>query len=133
MICPSCGKKTIFDLKRCPACGCDPWAKPGEALAAGLGEERTESRLRDQGRRVLLWFTARPKLSFVFVLLGVCQILLAGGSFVSGSGAAGVRALGFLDWLWALAMTVLPGLLLLAVGEGISHLSAIRDALNRDR
>jgi hypothetical protein len=131
MICPSCGKKTIFDRSRCPACGCDPWTKPGETLAAGAGMALPETSSPGRASRALRVFRERPRLSLVFVLLGTLQMLIAGGLYVASGVASPAHAGWFFEWLWGLAMTVMPGLLLLAVGEGLAYLAAIRDLLER--
>jgi len=76
-------------------------------------------------------YTERPRLSFVFVLLGTLQMLLAGGSYVASGAPSALQASWFFEWLWGLASSVMPGLLLLAVGEGIAYLAAIRASLER--
>ena len=131
MICPNCGKRTIFDRTRCPACGCDPWIKPGAETAAGTSARQPELGAREHLRRIVRLYTVRPRLSFVFVLFGTLQILVAGGFYVLSGHAGATEASWFFEWLWGLAMTVMPGLLLLAVGEGLAYLAAIRDSLER--
>ncbi len=138
MICPACGKKTIFDWNRCPACGVDPWVKPGTAIASSAPDADPASGVRLLARRVLRLYTQRPKLSFVFVALGTLQIALAGGGFLFGPHAGlALRDEAFLVWLldqvWALGAAVLPGLYLLAVGEGLAYLAVISHARRRER
>lgn len=138
MNCPSCGKKTIFDWSRCPACGVDPWVKPDTAIAATVPVADRPSGVRLLARRVLRLYTERPRLSFVFLVLGTLQIALAGGGFLFGPHAGPAiqdeaPLVWLLDQVWALGAAVLPGLCLLAVGEGLAYLAVISHARKRER
>ena len=130
MHCPACGKKTIFDWARCPACGCDPWstgetaapAKP--AKGAGLPA------------RIAKYFTQRTWLSFVFVLLGWLQLATLGWMTLASLPELAPATAGpgqFLAWIWSTLLAAVPALLLLAVGEGLHHLASIREAITRRR
>ncbi len=133
MLCPNCGKKTIFDWNRCPSCGADPWNKSGEALASATNAP-SEAAWSSRVRRVARFYGARPALPRLFLVVGSAQVayvlLVNAVQFVSAVVRGEVSAWPF-GWLYDLSVAATPGLVLLAVGEALAQLGRIADGLRK--
>lgn len=69
----------------------------------------------------------------MFVVLGALQIVVAGGAFLFGPQDGHEPKLpAWLDHVMGFVEAILPGLCLLAIGEGLRYLAAISNARKRE-